>query len=136
MSDQERPPSDPRPMHEPDHIPVERPSLDFADIESRQRYEARVGPGGPLAAIVSYERSATWVALLHTEVQEGFEGQGLSSQLVAWVIGDARARGLAVIPRCPFVIRWLERHPDQQDVLSHPLPAPEPDPSGEPPAPA
>jgi predicted GNAT family acetyltransferase len=128
--------NDDRPVGEPGHIPMERPALHVADVEARQRYEARLDPAGPLAALISYERTATWVALLHTEVQGGFEGQGISSQLVAWVISDARARGLAVIPRCPFVIRWLERHPDQQDVLSHPLPAPEPDPTDEPPRPA
>ncbi len=133
---EERPTSDELPSGEPGHIPTDRSALHLADVEERQRYEARLGDGGPLAALISYERSATWVKLLHTEVQEGFEGQGISSQLVAWVISDARARGVAVIPRCPFVIRWLERHPDQQDVLSHPLPAPEPDASDQPPEPA
>ena len=62
-----------------------------------------------------------WIALLHTEVQEGFEGQGIGSQLVARTLEDIRARGLKVIPKCPFVVRWLERHPEQQDILSHPL---------------
>ena len=41
-------------------------------------------------------------------------------------------RGLAVVPRCPFVRRWLERHPEQQDVLSHPLSTPEPEGAGRP----
>ena len=76
---------------------------------------------GPLAALISYERSPTWMALLHTEVQEGFEGLGIGTQIVARVIDDARDRGLAVVPRCPFVRRWLERHPEQQDVLVEPL---------------
>lgn len=120
---------------EPDHLPG-RPTLHVIDAVDRRRFEARLESDGPLAALVSYERSPTWVAFLHTEVQEGFEGRGISSQLVAWVIADARARGLAVVPRCPFVIRWLERHPDQQDVLSHPLPGHEPDRPGEPPEPA
>ena len=128
--------SEERPISEPGHIPAGRPALHVDDVAALSRYEARLAEDGPLAALVSYECSATWIALLHTEVQEGFEGQGISSQLVAWVIEDARTRGLAVIPRCPFVIRWLERHPDQQDVLSHPLPTPDSDPPGEPPRPA
>jgi predicted GNAT family acetyltransferase len=127
-----------RPNSEPGHIPAGRPALHVDDVAALNRYEARLAEDGPLAALVSYEQSATWIALLHTEVQEGFEGQGISGQLVAWIIADARMRGLAVIPRCPFVIRWLERHPDQQDVLSHPLPTPDPDPDppGGPPRPA
>jgi predicted GNAT family acetyltransferase len=73
------------------------------------------------------------MALLHTEVQEGFEGQGIGARLVHRVFDDVRSRGLAIIPRCPFVVRWLEHHPEQHDLLSHPLPPPEPGPSDEPP---
>jgi predicted GNAT family acetyltransferase len=113
-------------MSEPGHLPSARATLHVTDAQDRSRFEARLSPDGPLAALISYERSPTWIALLHTEVQEGYEGRGISSQLVAWVIADARARSLAVVPRCPFVIRWLERHPDEQDVLSHPLPGNDP----------
>jgi predicted GNAT family acetyltransferase len=116
-----------------------RPTLIVTDAEERHRYEARLVENGPLAALISYERSPTWMALLHTEVQEGFEGLGIGTQIVARVIDDARERGLAVVPRCPFVRRWLERHPEQQDVLSHPLSIPEPEGGGrpgEPPEPA
>jgi uncharacterized protein len=100
----------------------ERQRVLVRDVRDRRRYEARITEDGPLAGLLTYDRSPTWLALLHTEVQEGFEGLGIGSQLVAWVIADARAQGLAVVPRCPFVRRWLERHPDQQDVLAQPLP--------------
>jgi predicted GNAT family acetyltransferase len=133
------PPATPgRAGDEPDQLPP-RPSILVTDAEERHRYEARLVEDGPLAALISYERSPTWMALLHTEVQEGFEGLGIGTQLVARVIDDARERGLAVVPRCPFVRRWLERHPEQQDVLSHPLSTPEPEGGGrpgEPPEPA
>jgi predicted GNAT family acetyltransferase len=75
---------------------------------------------------MTYDLSETWIALLHTEVQDDFEGQGIGSHLVQWVIDDLRSRGLSLIPRCPFVTAWLERHPDQHDILSHPLPSSRP----------
>jgi hypothetical protein len=106
------------------------------DAPAAHRFEARLEVDGPLAALISYEPSETWLRLLHTEVQPGFEGRGISSELVARVIDDIRSRGLTVIPECPFVVRWLERHPEQQDVLSHPLPGHDPSPPGEPPEPA
>jgi predicted GNAT family acetyltransferase len=121
---------------QPTRLPTERPPLAIHDVPDRHRYEARLGETGRLAAILSYEASETWVALLHTEVQDGFEGQGIGSHLVQWVIDDLRARGLSVIPRCPFVVAWLERHPEEHDILSHPLPSPEPPRSDEPPEPA
>lgn len=108
-------------MTEPSHIPTDRPPLVVRDVPEQARYEARLGVDGEMAAILEYKLSDLWIALLHTEVQAGFEGQGIGSQLVARALEDIRARGLKVIPRCPFVVRWLERHPEQQDILSHPL---------------
>ena len=54
--------------------------------------------------------------LVHTEVLPGFEGQGIGSRLVRAVFEDLRERGIPLIPKCPFIVRWLERHPEQHDV--------------------
>lgn len=123
-------------MTEPSHIPSQRPPLLVSDVPEHTRYEARLGDDGGLAALLEYKLSDLWIALLHTEIQEGFEGQGIGSQLVARVLDDIRSRGLRVIPKCPFVIRWLERHPEQHDILSHPLHGTEPPPLADPPEPA
>lgn len=109
-------------MSDPGQPRLVRPALVVRDAPEQHRFEARLDPDGPLAALISYEPSETWLRLLHTEVQPGFEGRGISSELVARVVDDVRSRGLTIIPQCPFVIRWLERHPEQHDVLSHPLP--------------
>ena len=49
------------------------------------------------------------------------EGKGVGSRLVKEVLAHAREAGLRVIPSCKFVRSYLERHPDQQDVLAEPL---------------
>ena len=116
----------PRDMDEPSHIPAARPAVHVRDVPERQRFEAMVGPDGELAAFLDYRLSELWIALLHTEVLEGHEGQGSGSQLVSGVFAQVRSRGLRVIPRCPFVVRWLERHAEQHDVLLRPLHGPEP----------
>jgi predicted GNAT family acetyltransferase len=123
------------PAGEVARLPTGRPALEVRDAPDRHRYEARLSDSGKLAAILSYELSETWIALLHTEVQDDFEGQGIGSHLVHSVFEDIRARGLSVIPKCPFVVAWLERHPEQHDILSHPLPSREPPPV-DPPEPA
>jgi hypothetical protein len=123
-------------MTEPRQLPTERPRLRVSDVPERHRYEARLGDGGDLAAFLTYALAEAWIALLHTEVLEGFEGQGIGSRFVQAVFDDVRSRGLRVIPKCPFVVRWLERHPEQHDLLSPPLPAPEPGPRSDPERPA
>ena len=55
--------------------------------------------------------------LLHTEVLPSFEGKGLGARLVAGALDDIRARGLRVVPFCPFVRAYIRRHPDYADLV-------------------
>jgi hypothetical protein len=119
--------SEERPMDEPQQMPPGRPELHVLDVSDLERYEARLGEERTLAGLLDYRLSNEWVALVHTEVLDGFEGQGIGSRLVRAVFEDLRERGIPVIPRCPFVTAWLQKHPEQHDVLFRPLEAPEPD---------
>jgi len=111
-------------MRDPVPMPTERLPLHVRDVPESSRYEATLGDDTALAGLLGYTLSKDWMALVHTEVQEGFEGQGVGSRLVRAVLDDARQRGLRVIPKCPFVVRWLERHHEQHDVLHRPLQPP------------
>ncbi|NNM46757.1 GNAT family N-acetyltransferase [Knoellia koreensis] len=50
--------------------------------------------------------------LFHTAVSEEYAGQGLASDLVQTVVDDVIAGGRAVVPVCPYVAKWLPRHPE------------------------
>lgn len=117
-------------MSEPQPMPTERRELHVRDVPDLSRYEARLGDDPELAAILDYRLGGSWIVLVHTEVCPGFEGQGVGSRLVRAVLEDLRERAIAVVPKCPFVIGWLQRHPEQHDVLFRPLEAPEPDEPG------
>lgn len=93
------------------------------DTTDRERYEVILAEDGTLVSLLTYRLSKGWIALLHTEVQAGFEGQGMGSRTATLVFDDARARGLKVVPKCPFILRWLERHQEQHDLLLRPLTA-------------
>ena len=82
----------------------------FADNEPEHRYEMFVD--GVLAGVEVYHRSADTISLIHTEVFDSFAGQGLAPQLVTHVLGEARERGLWVLPFCPYVAHFIAKHTD------------------------
>lgn len=98
-----------------DEVMRERVQVEVKDAPERDRYEAWVGEN--LAGFLDYGRHDRTLVLIHTEVDERFEGLGVGSQLVRSVLDQARAEGLLVNPRCPFVARWLARHPEYLDVV-------------------
>ena len=53
----------------------------------------------------------------HTEVGDEFEGQGLAGQLVSAALDATRASGLRVVPVCPYVKRYVERHEEYADLV-------------------
>lgn len=114
-------------MSEPQTMHPERPELHVLDVPHLERYEARLGDERELAGLLDYRLSDDFIVLSHTEVLEGFAGQGLGSRLVRAVLEDLRERGMAVIPKCPFVVAWLHKHPEQHDILFRPLENPKPD---------
>jgi predicted GNAT family acetyltransferase len=66
---------------------------------------------------ISYRLAPDPVVLLHTEVLPSHEGKGLGARLVADALDDIRARGLHVVPICPFVRSYIRRHPDYADLV-------------------
>jgi predicted GNAT family acetyltransferase len=82
--------------------------IEIADDADKKRYE--IHSDGELAGLVTYRLEAGLIELVHTEIDEEFEGHGLGSQLIAFALDDARERGLAVLPTCPFVNDYIQRH--------------------------
>lgn len=53
----------------------------------------------------------------HTEIEPGHEGEGLGSALVGGALDDTRAQGRPVVPLCPFVSGWIDRHDEYADLV-------------------
>lgn len=83
--------------------------------EARERYEISVD--GTVAGFTMYRLRPGLIAFVHTEVDPAYEGQGLASRLIATALDDARARGLAVLPFCPFVNGYIKRHATYADLV-------------------
>jgi molybdenum cofactor cytidylyltransferase len=94
-----------------------RMELSVIDNPDRHRYEART-PDGEVAGLVQYQRRPDRIVFVHTEVRPEFEGKGVASALVAGALDDARKQGLAVVPQCPYIRGYIERHPAYADLVA------------------
>ena len=83
--------------------------------EAAKRYELEVD--GQLA-IAEYRLRPGRISFTHTEVPGALAGRGIGKKLVKAALDDARAKGLKVVPICPFVKHYIDTHPDEQDLLS------------------
>ena len=89
--------------------------VEVRDNPEQRRFEAYVS--GNLAGFSAYDLTDGGIMILHTEVDDAFEGQGVGSALARQMLDLIRAEGdLKVTVLCPFVNAWLRRHPDYQDL--------------------
>lgn len=65
-----------------------------------------------LAGIAEYHVEDGAIAFTHTETGEEFAGQGLGKVLARGALDAVRERGLPVLPYCPFIRKFIGRHPD------------------------
>lgn len=89
--------------------------ITVADAAERSRYEARAGD--QVAGFAEYTLDGDRIIFTHTEVDDAFEGQGVGGSLARGALDDARARGLKVVPLCPFIKGWIRRHRDYADLI-------------------
>lgn len=87
------------------------------DNPARRRFELDVD--GALA-FIDYRREGRVVTLTHAEVPAALRGGGIGSALVRGTLLLAREQGERVVPLCPFVVAYLERHPEFRDLLADP----------------
>jgi predicted GNAT family acetyltransferase len=86
------------------------------DNPEADRYE--LVDGDRVLGVAAYRRRGDTVEFTHTEVDQDEEESGLGSRLVRGALDDVRARGGSVVPLCPFVAGWIERHPDYADLVA------------------
>jgi len=81
------------------------------DNAADHRYEITVD--GKVAGFIDYHDRGARRALNHTEIDPAYEGQGLASTIARAALDDIRAHGKVVLPYCPFVRGFIERHRDE-----------------------
>jgi predicted GNAT family acetyltransferase len=93
-------------------------TTDMTTEVRRRADDYEITVDGQHAGLAAFEERPGVVVFTHTEIDDAFEGKGLGSTLARAALDDVRARGLKVLPHCPFIRSWIERHPDYQDLLA------------------
>jgi predicted GNAT family acetyltransferase len=89
---------------------------EIRDNTEAHRYELPVE--GDMA-VVTYNLSEPNLMITETLVPIPLEGRGIASRLARHVIADAKARGLVILPVCPFFSAYFQKHPEHAEVV-HP----------------
>jgi predicted GNAT family acetyltransferase len=84
--------------------------------DERSRYELLID--GELVGIADYHERGNTVIVPHTEIERSRRGQGLGAVLVRHVLDDLRGSGRSVVPACWYVARFIDEHPEYQDLLA------------------
>jgi uncharacterized protein len=90
-------------------------TIAVSDNPALERFEISVD--GTVAGFAQYRLRPGVIAFVHTEIEDGFEGQGLASRLILEALESARARNLDVLPFCPFVNAYIRDHPEYVSLV-------------------
>jgi predicted GNAT family acetyltransferase len=97
------------------HRDTDTGDIHVVDAPAASRFEIHVGD--ELAGFVTYRRHPDYIVFVHTEIFDKWEGHGLGSKLARAVLDQARAEGLRVVPRCPFVAAYIKGHAEYADLV-------------------
>jgi predicted GNAT family acetyltransferase len=84
------------------------------DNRDARQYELHAGSE---TAVITYRLAPNRITFIHTRVPDALSGMGVAGRMAGYVLEDARARGLEVVPICPYVAGFIRRHPQYLDLV-------------------
>ncbi|MFF1833067.1 GNAT family N-acetyltransferase [Streptomyces sp. NPDC058231] len=82
--------------------------------DDRHRYEILVD--GERAGLTAFRDRGEQRVFYHTKIFDAFTGRGLAGQLVQQALTDVRAQGKRIVPVCPYVAKYLQKHDEFSDI--------------------
>jgi uncharacterized protein len=86
----------------------------FVDNAARGRFE--LTENGHIA-YATYRLEGGRMLIPYVEAAPALRGTGAASRLMERVAGEARTRGLKVVPLCGYATSWFRRHAEHRDLL-------------------
>ncbi|MET8350364.1 MULTISPECIES: GNAT family N-acetyltransferase [unclassified Micromonospora] len=88
------------------------------DNPAKHRFEILVDDA--LAGFTAYLVRGGVLVFTHTEVDPRFQNMGVGGALIRGTLDQVRARGARVVPRCPFMAAYIDKHPEYADLVAEP----------------
>ena len=85
------------------------------DNVALHQYEFRIGDLIPRIEYIKTKNGEIY--LTHTEVPSALEGKGVGSSLVRLALEDIERQQLRLVPLCPFVAGYVQKHPDWKRLV-------------------
>lgn len=95
--------------------------IDAQDLEVKNNVDANqfeIQLGDETAIITYYLKGDHIYVMLHTEVPPNYEGRGIANHLIHDSLEIVRAEGGKVVPICPSVKKYIQRHVEYQDMVT------------------
>ncbi|MFG1779242.1 GNAT family N-acetyltransferase [Micromonospora sp. NPDC049051] len=86
------------------------------DNPAKRRFEILVDDA--LAGFTAYLPRGEVLVFTHTEVDPKFQNMGVGAALVRGTLDQLRERGATVVPRCPFMAAFIDRHLEYADLVT------------------
>ncbi len=94
---------------------TERESLPIIQNDADGRFEVHVEGE---VAVLDFFRDGDRIIYPHTEVPPSLGGRGIAGQLTKHALEYARSNSLSVVPRCPYVRKYIDEHAEYQDLVA------------------
>ena len=82
--------------------------------EKESQFEVRMEGA---VAVAAYELEPGLITFTHTNVPPELSGRGIANELAKTGLDYARDQGLRVVAACSFMEKYIDRHPEYQELL-------------------
>lgn len=80
--------------------------VDVKDNPKASRYEASVEDK---ICVVDYQLKSSTLTITHVGVPKELEGRGIAKRMMDFVVADAKAKKLTIVPVCSYAAAYMER---------------------------
>lgn len=85
--------------------------------DNTQEHRFEIVVDDELAGYAEYRQEGSSVAFTHTVVEPQYEGKGVGSALASGALDAVRSASGSVLPYCPFIRSYIQRHPAYLDLV-------------------
>ena len=87
----------------------------ITDAPEIHHYELKVD--GAQAGFINYRDHGERRVILHTEVDEAYQGQGLGTRLIVGALDHIREQGMRAVTLCPMATAYVNKNRDYDDIV-------------------